>query len=68
MIEIGVQSGNSKAAFPQGFAVACMLFEHLVIAGNSQVRRGESLGKIPSRNTNNGMRKHYRSICSVNLS
>ena len=60
MIEIRLQVVMSEAAFPQCFAVARMLLQHVFIARNSQVTRGESLGKIASRDTNNGMLEHYR--------
>ena len=55
MIGIHLQRGEGKAACPQCVAVACMLLQHLVIARNSQLNRGESLGEIFSRNTNNGV-------------
>src|ERR1700689_5778992 len=69
MIEVRIQRGESESAFAQGFAVACMLLQHFVILRNSQLNRGESLGKIDSRQTNNGVLEHVTSLYhAVNLS
>jgi hypothetical protein len=41
-----------------------MLRKNLVVLWNSQVNRGEPLGEIFPRGTNDGMREHYRSVLS----
>ena len=50
-----------KRQFPQCFAIACMLLKHSVKARNPHENGGEPLGKITSRDANNGILEHEMS-------
>jgi hypothetical protein len=60
MIEIRGQRSQRESAFPESLTVACMLLQHLVVQRNSQLNRGEPLGEIACRQTNDGVFEQWR--------